>query len=224
MDHAPLMAVGDRAADLSKKCHAVADREAVRIRITRDREGLLDVFHDEIRHRAARQLLHPHGVDAGDSRMGEPPEDLGLVVESFRSGGGEKSGADHLDGDGPTGHPLQSFIDPPHAPLGDAPHDRHIAEPRAGHEVAHRRSSRRRSQQIGQPRGTEPAVANRIDSHSGCIWFGSLHGESSVEVGRSLVSQSILAEAAGGTASADVPEPQLRPRRTQATRWPLVRE
>ena len=156
MDHALLMAMGDRAAGLAEQSDAVACAEVSRRGEVRDGSRLFDILHHEVGHRPAGERLHADRIDAGDPGMREPAENLRLVLEPAGGRGREHAGADHLHGHGPAGHSLQALVHAAHAPFAHEPHDRHVAKPHARLEIG--ASGHGAGQEFRQPRDMQTGI------------------------------------------------------------------
>ena len=164
VDDSLVMAVGDRETGLPEEADAITSGEGVLAGEGGDRQGIVDVFHHEVRDRAAGHGLRPDVVDLGDTGMSQAAEDLRLILEPLHGLGRQRARADDFHGDRAAGYPLERLVHPPHAPFAEQADDRLVTESRAGEErvVTRDRPVEERRQAIEtQPRVIRVVVRGR---------------------------------------------------------------
>jgi hypothetical protein len=116
VDHAPLVGVLDRPADLDEQRGLGAGAEALLPGVARQGRPI-DELHDEEGLVGAVGVRGAGLVDLGDAGVLEPPEHLRLVEEAPQHPARRQRGPEGLDGDGPPGEGLLGLVHDPHAPL-----------------------------------------------------------------------------------------------------------
>ena len=133
MDHALLMAVGDRRTHQPKHRHTLADRRGLLLDKAGDRPGLLDELHHEKGHLAVAAAIgiRAEGVDQGDVGVPQPREHVGLVLKPPCERRREQADPHDLHGHRSGRGLLPCFIDATHSPFREHADERHPTEIRA---------------------------------------------------------------------------------------------
>ena len=130
MDHALLMAVGDRRTHQPKHRHTLADRRGLLLDKPGDRPGLLDELHHEKGHHAVAAAIgiRAEGVDQGDVGVPQPREHVGLVLKPPCKRRREQADPHDLHGHRSGRGFLPRFIHAAHPPFRKHADERHPTE------------------------------------------------------------------------------------------------